>query len=170
MKPVVVANSTPLIGLSRIRRLHILEELFGKVIVPAAVFREVSVVRGELPGAQEVRGAEWIETREVHSRTVVEFLALTVDAGEAEAIALAKEIGADLLLIDDRRGRRTANGVGLSISGTPGVLLRYYQGDEKGFQVALGELVANGFRLGRDEQAKILGLASRHAPGSSNRS
>lgn len=166
MKPVVVANSTPLIGLSRIRRLHILKELFGTVVVPAAVFREVSVARGDLPGGQEVRGADWIEVREVRGRTVVEILELSVDSGEAEAIALAKEIGADLLLIDDRRGRSAAKGVGLALSGTVGALLRYYRKDEKGFRDALGELVANGFRLGRDEQEKILQLAGRRAAGS----
>ncbi|MBI5016007.1 MAG: hypothetical protein HZB55_11045 [Deltaproteobacteria bacterium] len=79
---------------------------------------------------------------------------------------MAKEIGADLLLIDDRRGRSAAKGVGLALSGTVGALLRYYRKDEKGFRDALGELVANGFRLGRDEQEKILQLAGRRAAGS----
>lgn len=109
---VVVSNSTLLIGLARIGRLDVLREFFGTISIPQAVRDEV-VARGtDRPGQREVYEAAWIVHQAVADRAVVEFLSVSLDDGESEAIALAKETRADLLLIDDRQGRRLAKGVG----------------------------------------------------------
>lgn len=113
MKLNVVSNSTPLIALARIRRFHLLRELFSQVSIPASVYEEVvSEGRGRA-GMVEVANAQWIIHHDVKNIDLVAFLKISLDAGEAETIALAKEIGADLVLLDDNDGRNIAGSVGI---------------------------------------------------------
>jgi predicted nucleic acid-binding protein len=160
MTTMVVSDSTPFIGLARIGQFDVLRELFGKIVVPKAVYEEVVEQGSGRPGAEELRSADWVETREVSGRDGVEVLKLSVDAGEAEAIALAMEVSADLLLVDDPQGRRIAKGLGIPVSGTVGVLLRFFRGDPSGFKGALDALLAEGFRLGPDEYERVLKLSA----------
>lgn len=159
MRLRVVSNSTPLIALSRIGRLAIIRELFNSIVIPKAVFSEVATDKKSRAGSGEVLEASWIQTVEVTNTAVVDFLSVTVDAGESEAIALAKEINADLLLIDDRDGRKMAESVGIAVTGTIGLLLRYYKGNKDNFRLALDELVAHGFRISREEYDRVLSLS-----------
>ena len=71
---IVVSNSSPLIALAKIGKLHILKELFGEIIIPKAVWNEVVVKGKGKPGAEEVEKAEWIKVREVKDRLSVEVL------------------------------------------------------------------------------------------------
>jgi predicted nucleic acid-binding protein len=155
----VVSNSTPIIALSKIGLLDILRELFSTIVIPEAVRVEVSDRGKNRAGSAEIKVCEWIVTKKVQNHTAVDFLLVSVDPGEAEAIALARESNADLLLIDDRAGRRISESVGLSITGTIGVLLRYYRGDPFSFKKSIDELIANGFRIGMAEYNNILKLA-----------
>jgi len=152
----VVSNSTPLIALSRIGRFKLLKELFSEIIVPDAVFAEVVTSGKGRAGSKELENAQWINCQPVNNRDLITFLNISLDDGEAEAIALAKEISADLLLMDDGDGRSIAESVSISFTGTVGILLRYYQGNYADFKEALDELIAHGFRLGREEYKKIL--------------
>jgi predicted nucleic acid-binding protein len=77
----------------------------------------------EEPGAAEVKAADWIQVREVANKNLVRALRHDLDAGEAEAIALAVEVNADLLLMDERLGRATAQHLGLRYIGLIGVLV-----------------------------------------------
>lgn len=103
----VVSNSTPLIALAKIQKLDLLKHFFGTVSIPQEVYDEVVTRGGPLYGADEVSRASWIRVVSVENRTAVDALSLTLDRGEAEAIALAREIDA-LLIIDDRDGRDAA--------------------------------------------------------------
>jgi len=152
----VVSNSTPLIALSRIKRFHLLRELFSEVRIPSAVYEEVVSAGDGRAGGLEVENAQWIIHHQVKNKDLVAFLRISLDAGEAEAIALAKEIDADLVLLDDNDGRNVAGSVGISFTGTIGILLRYYQGYPSEFKEALDELLAQGFRLSKTEYHKIL--------------
>ena len=152
----VVSNSTPLIALSRIMRLHLLRELFSEVTIPTAVYDEVVIAGYGRVGGPEVENAQWIIHHQVKNKDLVAFLRISLDAGEAEAIALAKEISADLVLLDDNDGRNIAGSVGINFTGTIGILLRYYQGHSADFKEALDELLAQGFRLSKTEYQKIL--------------
>ena len=112
-----VCDVSTLIALARIGQLEILEQTGVQVVIPQAVYEEV-VVRGEgKPGATEISEAAWIETREVTDRSVVARLRTVLDAGESEAIALAQEVDADLLILDDEEARDTALSEGLSVVG-----------------------------------------------------
>lgn len=159
MKLHVVSNSTPLIALARIRRFHLLRELFSHVSIPAAVYEEVVNAGRGRAGMVEVTNAQWIILHRVRNIDLVDFLKISLDAGEAETIALAKEVGAGLVLLDDNDGRNIAESVGINFTGTIGIMLRYYHGKPADFKVALDELMAQGFRLSRTEYRKIIDQA-----------
>jgi len=119
----VVSNAGPLITLATMGKLDLLKGLFARVYIPEAVYDEV-VVRGNgEPGSREVDAAEWIETCVVEDRLSVSLLRDELDAGESEVIVLAEEFGARYVLLDDRLARRKTMRLGLSTTGTLGVLL-----------------------------------------------
>ena len=124
MYKVVVADSSCLIALSKIGQLQILEQLFGHILIPSAVFHEVVTRGAGRPGAGEVANAEWIETCEVQDQLAVNALKLALGAGEAEAIILASERRADFLILDDWQARQMALGLSLSVIGTVAVLTK----------------------------------------------
>jgi predicted nucleic acid-binding protein len=120
---IVVSNSGPLIALSEIGQLSVLSSLYDRVLIPRAVWEEV-VIRGRNPSVvAAVRSATWIQTVDVHDLAEVQSLRAQVGAGESEAITLAFTIGADLLLIDDARGRRIAEAKGIAKIGVVGTLI-----------------------------------------------
>lgn len=125
---IVVSNTTPLIGLAQIQRFDLLRQLFGQVYIPQAVYDEAVVVGREEGGAKhEVSGAAWIKTVRVKDRLAVEVLLDEMDLGEAEAIVLARELGATWVLMDEKKGRRKLSQMGLNKIGTLGILLKAKQ-------------------------------------------
>jgi len=125
---IVVSNATPLIGLASIRQLGLLKMLFGEIIIPRAVYDE-TVTSGRVGGGakREVSKAGWIKVVEVHDRLAVELLLDEMDLGEAETIVLAHEMGADWVLMDEKKGRRKLSQLGLNKIGTIGILLKSRQ-------------------------------------------
>lgn len=119
----VVSNASALINLARIGKLTLLRELYGELIIPEAVWQEVVVEGAGQPGADEVESATWIKTQAATNRQLVNALQQDLDAGEAEAIALTLEIGAELLLMDEHLGRETARHLGLRYVGLIGALV-----------------------------------------------
>jgi len=86
-------------------------------MIPRAVYDEVVVQGVGKPGADEIRDAPWIETHEVANRDVVARFRAVLHAGESEAIALAQEIEADVIILDDEQARNTASAEGLRVVG-----------------------------------------------------
>ena len=122
---IVVSNTTPLIGLATIQRFDLLQQLFGKIYIPQAVFDEAVTAGREEGGAkEEVSTADWIETVTVKDRLAVDVLLDEIDLGEAEAIVLGRELNADWVLMDEKKGRRKVAELGLDKIGTVGILLR----------------------------------------------
>ncbi|MCZ7373025.1 MAG: hypothetical protein O8C60_05120, partial [Candidatus Methanoperedens sp.] len=101
----VVSNSSPLIFLSAIGMLDLLKVEFGEILVPEAVYDEVT--SNELKGSNEVKHADWIKVQMIKNIDVLSFLPM-LDRGEESAIVLAIEQEADLVLLDDLAGRRAA--------------------------------------------------------------
>ncbi|RMF37341.1 MAG: DUF3368 domain-containing protein [Chloroflexi bacterium] len=148
---IVVSNAGPLISLARAGYFSLLRDLFERMYIPRAVYEEVVVAGWGLPGSREVEGAvgEWIEVREAHEPHGAREM-FSLGRGEAEAIALAMEMKADLVLLDDRKARRVAESLGLPLSGTLGVLRRAFQkGLIENWEEVLETLVTHGFWLGK---------------------
>jgi predicted nucleic acid-binding protein len=110
----IVTDSACLIGLERIGRLEILPSLFGTVLIPPEVQREFGA------------SFAWLRVQTPADSALVAALVLRVDNGEAEAIALARELNAPLIL-DDLEARKVAKHIGVKVIGTLGVLIKARQ-------------------------------------------
>lgn len=135
---IVVSDASPLLNLAIIGQLALLPDLYSEVIIPQAVYDEIVVMGRDMPGASDVRDAQWIVTRKVENRPLITALRLQLDYGEAEAIALADELKADLLLVDERKARLVASQFGLKFTGLLGVLVEARQ---KGKIIAVKPLI-----------------------------
>lgn len=120
---IIVSDTSPINNLAAINHLYLLHQLYGTVLIPAAVYRELTDPNFPVAGATEVKTFDWIQTRAVSDRTLIEALSNELDIGEAEAIALAVEIQADQVLIDERRGRLVATRLNLRYVGILGILV-----------------------------------------------
>lgn len=140
----VVADSSPLIYLSRVGVLHVLNSLFGEIIVPRAVWEEVVDRRPSAPGNDALRQASWLRVADNPLRQEN----LGLDAGETAAILVAESLRADLLLVDERVGRKVAQERGLTVRGTLGVLVQARQANVlPALKPVLEALVNEGFRI-----------------------
>lgn len=117
----IIANAGPLIALGRIAKLSLLPQLYKEVIVPPAVYQEVTYEE-ERSGAKEIINAAWIQQKSVPDTISVQRLHYWLDDGESEAIVLAQMMHMPLL-IDERRGRNIAKTLHIPCVGTVGVLL-----------------------------------------------
>ncbi|MBD2667019.1 hypothetical protein B6N60_00031 [Richelia sinica FACHB-800] len=124
---IIVSDTSPITNLAAINQLDLLQKLYSGIVIPTAVYNEMVKVNKIVPGAVEVQTLPWIKKQAVVDSQRVIFIQETeenIDLGEAEAIVLALELKADLLLMDERRGRIVATSYGLQITGLLGVLLQ----------------------------------------------
>ena len=119
----VVSNSSLLINLARIGRLNLLSQLYGELVIPETVWHEVVLQGAGQAGASEIETATWVRVLPVSNRQLVRALRYELDAGEAEAIALALEIDAEFLLMDEHLGRVIASFMGVRCVGLIGDLI-----------------------------------------------
>ena len=112
---IVVSDTSPLTALLAIGEVEILPQLFAEVVIPSAVRDELLRNHSDLP--------DWLRVVIVKDSAEARRLMELVDRGEAEAIELAKELHADHLLIDERKGRRLAIKEGVSVIGLLGAVL-----------------------------------------------
>ncbi len=125
-EPVVVSNTSPLLYLHQVGQLELLESLYGRIKVPAAVREELRAGAERGIDTPDLDRYSWIEVETLRD---VAFLPVAVDlgAGEAEAIALALLFPKSVLILDDGLGRRIARLNHLTITGTLGVLVKAKQ-------------------------------------------
>ncbi len=148
---IVVSDTSPILNLAAANKLHLLRDLYADVVIPPAVEQEL------------VRNAIQLEpwwTRVVSAEDQNEVAALReqLDPGEAEAIVVAGELDADLLLVDEKRGRRIAIDRGLEVTGLLGVLA---EAKARGLilrcQPVLEEMIrVAGFWIGDDLKTRYL--------------
>ena len=144
---VIVCDSTCLIGLERIQRLNLLPELFGEVFVPPAVAAEFG---GAFP---------WLKVRAPADADYVAALKLQLDAGEAEAIALAKELNG-LVILDDLPARRVAKMQNQTFVGLVRILLQAKAaGKMTAIRPAIESLRTVGFFMSDALASEVLKLA-----------
>jgi predicted nucleic acid-binding protein len=143
---MIISDSFPLIALAKIGRFELLRDLFKELCISKAVHRVVVVHGAEKIGEKEVtHGIKkgWIKVIEVRER---EPYALLLGEGEGETIALAKERRTRLVIMDDRKGYILAKALGISVIGTPGViLLAYKSGMTSNIKNELDNLRESGF-------------------------
>jgi predicted nucleic acid-binding protein len=163
---IVVSDASPLISLAAIRRLGLLRELYGEVQIPQEVRREIGSLQDGSSADPSTGLPDWIVSSAIRDQVLVRALGETLDQGEAEAIVLTIELGADLLLMDERRGRQAAKRLNLNVVGVLGVLL---EAKSKGIlqevRPVLDELLNRaGFRISRLLHDEVLRLADEIFP------
>ncbi|OBQ33357.1 MAG: nucleic acid-binding protein [Anabaena sp. CRKS33] len=157
---IIVSDTTPISELAKVDHLDLLPKLFGKVVIPQGVFDELQV--GEHPAAKLVQDLPWLEVVMVDNQQLVRELqqSFKLDLGESEAIALAEEISASGLLIDERAARKVAMARKLPLIGTVGILLL---GKRRGLldsvKDVLDEMQAQGMRISERLYVQVLTLA-----------
>jgi predicted nucleic acid-binding protein len=123
-----VADSSPLVILTKVGCLDFLNRVFPRVYISNEVHYEVVVAGAGLPGASEVSKAEWIEVKSIQNPASLLSAQRKygLGPGEMSAIFLAKELGASPVLLDDYRARKLAKAEGLEILGSVGLLETFY--------------------------------------------
>ncbi|HEX9388117.1 MAG TPA: DUF3368 domain-containing protein [Anaerolineales bacterium] len=146
---IVVANTTPLIGLASIQRFDLLNRLFGEVYIARAVHNEIMKAgTAKKTAVQEVSTSSWLKTMSVSDQLAVDVLLDELDLGEAETIVLAREINADWVIMDEKKGRQKLVQLGLNKIGTVGILLKAKEiGWLPHIKPELEKLQENGFSL-----------------------
>ena len=154
---MIVSNASPLINLARVNHFDLLIAFYDQIVIPQAVYDEV-VVRGRgRDGSREVKEVSWIEIRVPQDELAVRALAAELGKGEAAAIILAQELQADLLLMDEIRGRRVAQQLGLKVRGTLGILARARREERiLNLRLVLDLLRARGTWISQDLYEEIL--------------
>ncbi len=118
---IVIADSGPLRYLVFIEQVHLLPLLYGKIVVPSGVAHELTqAATPALVRAWMEQSPEWMTVRS--PRTALPELSPLLGAGEREAIALAEELAADVLLVDDEAARLEACRRNIPVQGTLGIL------------------------------------------------
>ena len=148
---IVVSDTSPILNLSAVGKLDLLHDLYSELVVPPAVQRELSRNAIDLD-------ALWMRVVVAQNRNDVASLREQLDPGEAEAIVVAAEVAAGLLLVDEKRGRRIAIDRGLEVTGLLGVLA---EAKARGFipkcQPILDDMIrVAGFWIGEDLRTRYL--------------
>ncbi|MEK6792368.1 MAG: DUF3368 domain-containing protein [Nanoarchaeota archaeon] len=161
---MIVSNSSPLIYLAKINRLNLLKLLFNKIFIPEEVYTEV-VINGKQRNFSDALSIEraikdgWIEVKKTNYNFEYDEIYNKIHLGEIEAIKLAKQLNAKLLLIDDASAHTLAQGLGLNVKGAIYVLLTAYEKkliNKNEIKSCLYKLVLHGFRISTELYGKIL--------------
>jgi uncharacterized protein len=118
----VVSNTTPIISLLKLAKLDLLKNLYNEISIPFAVFQEIEAGKNKAY-YQDLSKIDWIKIVAIKDKKALKYF-LDLDLGEAEAIVLANEIEANLIILDEKLGRFHAKHVGLKVTGTIGILLK----------------------------------------------
>jgi uncharacterized protein len=155
---IVVSDTSAISNLLQIDLLHILNLVYGKIIIPKTVYEELCEIENQ---KQIIDALKWIEVESAADFEFIKKLESDLDAGESEAIALAIQFKADFLIIDELIGRKIAESLGIKIVGLLGTLLK---AKEKGFISSVAPILENlstnaGFHINPQLKNYILRLA-----------
>ena len=156
----VVSNTSPLCYLLLIDQINLLPQLFGQITIPQAVCDELGASESlAILQSWIAQAPEWLEIQSITTKPdeVLEEL----DLGEREAIALAQQLEAELILLDDRAARRVAAERGLLVTGVLGILDRAATRGLIDFPTAIDRLRQTTFWT---SDSLIESLLERHRP------
>lgn len=145
----VIVNTTPLIALANVGQLDLFRKLYGEIQIPWAVLDEIK----SQPAKSMVAGSEWIRISHIAQEEDKGLFRAKLHSGEVEVMILANELNADLVIMDDNLAKKTAKFMGLTVTGTLGVLLRAKrEGYIKEVKPILQAIILDGFYI--DEKTK----------------
>lgn len=158
---IIISDTTPIISLIKAGHLELLYHLFAEVMIPEAVYRELTANETFETEAEIVKNCSFIKVEKVTEVKSVNILRKVtgLDAGESEAIILAEETNAELLLMDEHKGRRVAKQMGITITGTIGILLQSHdEGLLSGndIETCLSKMQNCGIRIGNALRLAVL--------------
>jgi predicted nucleic acid-binding protein len=116
---IIVSNTSPIMNLLVIGKSNLLNELYGNIFIPQGVFQELSNMHYQ----NKIKNLSWLKIETVSDSSLLKSLFFELDKGEAESITLAVEKKSDILLIDERKGRRVADHFQLKFIGLLGILI-----------------------------------------------
>lgn len=123
----VVVNTTPLIALSHVGQLELLKRMYDEIIIPEAVYGELSVKTESVCKKEVDNSLDWIRVERIKNQMAKDMYKTQLHDGEVEVMILAKEMSADVVIIDDANAKKYAKYLKLPVTGTLGVLLRAKQ-------------------------------------------
>lgn len=162
--PRAIVNSTPIILLAGIGRLSLLPKLYDRILIPNAVYEEVTA-KADLASRAISGHPSWLTVERAPElpREQRRLISAKLHAGEIEVMSLALSSDADVVVLDDRAARKTAKFFGLPVTGTLGLLLRAKdRGMVEEVLPLIDGLRANGFRVEDRVIACVLELAHEH--------
>ena len=123
----VIFNSSPLINLSKIKSLNLIEKIYGQVIIPEAVNEEVVIsgkTKENIEGIIQLIEKDIVKIVKVKNRSLVKSFQMNLDYGESEVLALAIDMNASLIIIDEKEARQVADTYNLNKTGFIGILIK----------------------------------------------
>ncbi|MCD8148217.1 MAG: DUF3368 domain-containing protein [Clostridiales bacterium] len=152
----VIVNSTPLIVLCGIGQLELLRKLYGEIHIPLAVYKEVTA-KTDSACIQIKKSRNWVHVDTIKDLSEKKMYRAKLHDGEVEVMILAQEQKADLLIIDDNAAKKTAKYLGLTVTGTLGVLLKARkEGFIQEIRPLLSEMKRNGFYISNGVEKLVL--------------
>ncbi|MEH2115447.1 DUF3368 domain-containing protein [Nostoc sp.] len=158
----IVSNTSPISNLAKVGQINLLRQLYETVLIPTAVYEELLDERAGEDVITAVQSAIWLKIQVVENQELVSELRNLINLGEAEAIALAIQVNAARLLIDERLSRKAAVNRKLRITGVFGILLTAkQQGLIAAIKPVMDDLVAKAnFRVSSQLYAEVLMAAN----------
>jgi predicted nucleic acid-binding protein len=147
----VVVNTTPLIALSHIGQLDILKKMYGEILIPNAVYNELSAKPDSICKIEVENSKDWVRIEEIKNQMAKSMYKTQLHEGEAEVMILAQEVNADLVIIDDANAKKHAKYLKLPVTGTLGVMIKAKQnGYVDRLKPMLQMMIENGIYISQD--------------------
>ena len=156
MQKIIVSDTSCIGYLIQINRLNLLHILYGKIIIPDAVNEEILILKNKGHSLSEFQSADWIEIYTANNLSNIKEYNSVLDRGELQAISIAIELNADLIIIDEKLGRFVATSLGFEITGLVGILIT---AKNKGLISSIKEILDEIILLGCRINKKLYNIA-----------
>jgi predicted nucleic acid-binding protein len=158
---IVVCDTSPISGLIILEKLDLLYSLYNTVYIPQKVKIELLRIQDKKYDVEKFLNNNWVKIEAISKIELYNQFRISLDEGESEAITLAIELNANILLIDELKGRMEASKIGLNVVGLIGVLI-----ESKVKQLIpsmkemLDKLIQNHFWINPELYNKVLKLVN----------
>lgn len=156
----VISNATPLIALNKIGKLDLLKQIYGEIIIPYAVYEEVILESNIKDSNDFVKESGFINIMNIKNEEAKRLFVTSLHKGEVEVMILAKEMEADICVIDDLLARKYAKYYNIKITGTIGIFLKAKElGIITNIKPIMDELISSGIYIDNKLYNRVLEIA-----------